>query len=399
MITITNHQARQFILHKHGLLGQHRFIGKQGAYDYVRQCGCIQFDPVDACGRNAEIVLQSRVKGFTKQMLYDLLYTDRKLVDYHDKCMCIIPTDDWAYFARSREANSSHGRSIEQVNAVCEKIKDIIRENGAVSSSDLDFSEKVHWYWSDTKLSRAALETMYFRGDLIVHHKKGAVKYYDLAEKHIPAEVLNASDPLPDEFEHQKWRVLRRIGAVGLLWNRPSDAWLNIWKLKTPQRKEVFSDLLKKGEIAAVQVEGLKDILYCCAKDLPLIEMVMQNERYKSRCELIAPLDCMMWDRKLIKALFGFEYSWEIYTPADKRKYGFYVLPMIYGDQFIGRVEAVNDRKTKTLNVENIWYEDRVRRTKALLSSVEKCLKRFAKFNECSIISYSDKFTSDMDCR
>jgi uncharacterized protein YcaQ len=85
MITLTNRQARQFMLLKHGLLGEYRFIEKQGVLDFVRQAGCIQFDPVDSCGKNAELTLQSRVKGFTKNTLYELLYNDRKLVDYPDK--------------------------------------------------------------------------------------------------------------------------------------------------------------------------------------------------------------------------------------------------------------------------------------------------------------------------
>ena len=95
MLTITKQQARQFILAKQGLIGAYRFVGKDGAYDYVRQAGCIQFDPVDVCGKNAELTLQSRVKGFKKTMLQELLYTDRKLVDYADKELSIWPTEDW----------------------------------------------------------------------------------------------------------------------------------------------------------------------------------------------------------------------------------------------------------------------------------------------------------------
>ena len=99
MLTVTPDQARQFILLRQGLLGEHRFIGKNGAYQYVRQVGCIQFDPVDVCGRNAELTLQSRVKGITRKTLSDLLYRDRLLVDYSDKELSIWPSEDWPYFA------------------------------------------------------------------------------------------------------------------------------------------------------------------------------------------------------------------------------------------------------------------------------------------------------------
>ncbi|WP_268895031.1 MULTISPECIES: DNA glycosylase AlkZ-like family protein [Paenibacillus] len=136
---------------------------------------------------------------------------------------------------------------------------------------------------------------------------------------------------MEDELEHHKWRVLRRIGSVGLLWNRASDAWLNIWGLKAAQRNEVFRQLLHEARIVAVAVEQMKDTLYCRAEDLPLIEAVLQNPEPKFRCELIAPLDNLIWDRKLINELFGFDYTWEIYTPAIKRKFGYYVLPLLYG--------------------------------------------------------------------
>ena len=94
MLTITREQARQFILAKQGLLGAYRFHGKDGAYAYIRQAGCIQFDPVDVCRKNAELTLQARVKGFKKAMLQELLYTDRKLVDYPDKELSIWPVED-----------------------------------------------------------------------------------------------------------------------------------------------------------------------------------------------------------------------------------------------------------------------------------------------------------------
>lgn len=402
MITLTNRQARHFMLLKHGLLGEHKFKGKQGAFDFVRQAGCIQFDPVDSCGKNAELTLQSRVKGFTKQTLYELLYNDRKLVDYPDKNLSIIPTEDWPYFERYRNAAREGGRRFKELAELEASTKDYIRANGAVGSDSLPIQGSIHWHssihwsgnWSgDTNASRAVLEQLYSTGELIIHHKKGSRKYYDLTHKYLPARLLDIPDPLPDEFEHQKWRVLRRIGAVGLLWNRPSDAWLNIGGLKTPQRTEAFKELLDEGKILQVKADGLKDLFFCQAEDLFLIETVLQTDTFKPRCELIAPLDCMMWDRKLIRALFGFEYTWEIYTPADKRKYGFYVLPLLYSGSFIGRVEAVADTKNSTLVVKNIWYENGIRQTKKLQTAVNGCIKRFAKFNECDVIDfkYPDK--------
>lgn len=397
MLYLTNRQARQFILLKQGLLGNYIFVGKQGVLDFVRQAGCIQFDPVDACGRNAELTLQSRVGGFKKWDLYDLLYTDRKLVDFPDKNLSVFPVEDWPYFERYRRAAREGGLRFPELALLEEQAKEYIRQNGAVSSAELPIKGNICWqssiHWSGswsgkTNAARAVLEQLYSTGELIIHHKKDTRKYYDLAEKHISEQLLHTADPLPDDFAHQKWRLLRRIGAVGLLWNCPSDAWLNIWGLKTPERTKAFAELLAEGKILELQVEGIRAPLYYCAKDFTLIEEVLADREYKPRCEFIAPLDCFMWDRKLIQALFHFSYTWEIYTPDSKRKYGFYVLPILYGESFVGRMEAVSDKKTGILTVKNIWYEDGVKQTKKLSKEIAKSIERFARFNECVNVAW-----------
>ena len=116
--TITRETARRYILSRQGLLGRYRFAGKDGAYRYVRQAGCIQYDPVDVCGKNAELTLQSRVKGFRKSMLAELLYRDRLLVDYADKELSIWPTEDWPCFSPYRERSRTLGASFEGTSEV-----------------------------------------------------------------------------------------------------------------------------------------------------------------------------------------------------------------------------------------------------------------------------------------
>ncbi|GIP51079.1 winged helix-turn-helix domain-containing protein [Paenibacillus vini] len=391
MIQLTNRQARQFLLLKHGLLGEYKFSGKQGVLDFTRQVGCIQYDPIDVCGKNAELVLQSRIKGFTKGMLAGLLYEDRSLVDYPDKNLAIIPVEDWPYFERYRQAARQHAERYPEMEALAEQVRAHILNHGVLSSDDLkldgDFTwqSAIHWSGGNNS-SRSVLEQMYSTGELVIHHKKGTRKYYDLATNYIHPNLLNAPEPLVDELEHHKWRVLRRIGAVGLLWNRASDAWLNIWGLKAAQRNEAFRQLLDEARIVAVAVEHIKDMLYCRAEDLPLMESVLQNPEPKFRCELIAPLDNLMWDRKLINELFGFDYTWEIYTPAIKRKFGYYVLPLLYGESFIGRAEIIVERKTGTLVVKNIWYENGVKQTTQLRTALNRCLQKFALFNGCETI-------------
>ena len=395
--TITNLQARQFMLLKHGLIDVHRFQDKQGVMDFIRQAGCIQYDPVDVCGKNAELTLQSRIKGFTKVMLNELLYKDRLLVDYPDKQLAIILTTDWPYFERYREIARKSGLRFEGLDVLEKDALAFIKEHGIVSSSELPIKGSIEWqsaiHWSGnwegkTNVARSVLEQLYSTGELIIHHKRGTRKYYDLATNHLPAELLNMPDPLSDDYEHMKWRVLRRIGAVGILWNRPSDAWLRISGLKSGNRTAIFKDLIDHNQITSVTVEGIKDSLYFLTTDIPLMERVLMDKVLKPRMELIAPLDCFLWDRKLINALFNFLYKWEIYTPAHKRRYGAYVLPLLYGNLLIGRVKVVNERQINTLVVKNIWLEEGIKYTKKMQSELVKCLKRFATFNECQKLEF-----------
>lgn len=394
METVTVQAARRFLLIKHGLLGSHRFIGKTGAADFVRQCGCIQFDPVDACGRNAELTLQSRVKGFSKQMLSDLLYKDRLLLDYPDKELAIIPVVDWPYFARYRQMCYRNGRQFSQLPALEQQALAYIQDHGPVDANSLPIPGKIHWHsfihWSgnwhsESNAARSVLEQMYSDGRLVIHHKDGARKSYDLADRCLPSVLLAAPDPLPDDFNHLCWRVLRRIGAVGLLWNRRSDAFLGI-SLSPDQRNDAFTALEQAGRIQSIAVEGLRFPLYLRAEDAPLLTMAQADQPLFARCEFLAPLDPLLWDRKLIEALFNFRYSWEIYTPADKRKYGYYTLPILYGDRFVGRIEPVARYKAQALEIKNIWYEPGVRQTKKLDAALGRTIKRFARFNECKEI-------------
>lgn len=377
---LTNRQARRFLLLKQGLIGGRRFAGRAGALAYIRQAGCIQFDPIDVCGRNADLVLQSRVQGYRKQMLDELLYRERSLVDYFDKNLAIFPAEDWPYFAREREKHRARERSRKQILRVRDEVLEAIASRGPLCSADLGMDEKVDWYWTDTRLSRAALEHLYFAGELGIHHKRGTVKYYDRIENCLPSGLAGVPDPLPDDGDHRAWRVLRRIGAVGLLWNRASDAWLGIDGLKAPQRDAAFSALLSAGRILEVRVEGMDEMLYCAAQDTPMLLHAMEAPAPRARCEFLAPLDNLLWDRKLIRALFAFDYKWEIYTPQAQRRFGYYVLPVLSGDRFVARIEPVFDRGRGALEVRGLWYEPGMRCTAALEQAIDRGTRRFAAF-------------------
>ena len=192
MRSITKKQAARFLLLRHGLLGPYRYAGKEGALDFVRSAGCIQYDPIDVCGRNAELVLQARVKGFRKEMLHELLYNERRLFDYWDKCMSIIPAEDWPYFARTRNAWSYNEDAVRPALA---HVRETVVSNGPCCSDDIpNGKQKVRWPWGAAPIGRAALETLYFQGELVVFNKQGTRKYYDLADRHLPRELLQKED-------------------------------------------------------------------------------------------------------------------------------------------------------------------------------------------------------------
>lgn len=392
MLMIDRKQARQFILSKQGLLGSHRFIGKDGAYQYIRQAGCIQYDPVDVCGKNPELTLQSRAKGFTREMLSDLLYKDRLLVDYADKELSIWPSEDWPYFASYRERSRRMGDTFEGMRELKEEAIAYIREHGPVCSDTLPVEGEIYWHssmhWSGdwqkkSPAARSVLEQLYTDGELVIHHKNGSRKYYDLAAKYLPGAVLKADDPFRKEEDFLAWRVLRRIGAVGLLWDRSSAAFLGL-DLKAGMRKEVLQGLASDRRIHAVMVEGVPTPFYCRSEDVPLLEAVLEGRAdLKPRMSFLAPLDPLLWDKALVLALWNFRYSWEIYTPAAKRQFGWYTLPILYGDRFVGRVEAASDRKAGILQVKGLWWEPGIRRTKTLDAALERALRRLAAFNDC----------------
>ena len=395
MFTITKRQATRFILAKQGLIGSYRFIGKEGAYEYIRRAGCIQFDPVDVCGKNAELTLQSRVKGFKKAMLSELLYKDRKLVDYADKELSIWPVEDWPFFSSYRDRSLQMSATFEGLQELKEKAIAYIKENGPVCSDTLPIEGEIYWHstmhWSGnwqkkSQAARSVLEQLYTDGELIIHHKNGSRKYYDLAEKYIPSSILKAENPCKNDLDFLSWRVLRRIGAVGLLWDKNSPAFLGI-ELKADTRKTVLASLAAAKRILPVMVEGIKAPFYYVSEDEALMRDILEERAdLKPRMSFIAPLDPLLWDKALILSLWDFRYSWEIYTPADKRKYGYYTLPIIYGYRFVGRIEAVPNRKEGVLYVKGLWWEPSVRQTKAMNEALERALKQFAKFNDCQVV-------------
>jgi uncharacterized protein YcaQ len=352
--------------------------GAAGVLAHIRRVGCIQFDPLNLVGRNPELVLQARVADFRPPLLEDLLYGERKLVDGWDKMMSIYPVEDWPYFGRQRAVvRNNPGKSAEAVEAVVPRVRQTLRERGPLSSLDLDFGETVDWSWAPTRLARAALESMYGWGELIVHHKVNTRKVYDLAERHLPAELLSAPEPNETETEFHDWYVRRRLGSVGLLWARAGDAWLAMGGIKTRARRAALARLRQRGEVVAVGVEGLDPPLYLRVQDRPTLERILAGDGRPSQAAILAPLDNLLWDRRFVEELFGFRYRWEVYKPAAEREYGYYVLPILYGDRLVARFEPVRDKASGALVIQGWWWEPGVAPTEEMKVALARCFEHF----------------------
>ena len=386
--TITKAQARRFILRRQGLIGEYRYHGVQGVIDFTRAAGCVQYDPVDVCGRSPEITYLSRVQDYCTEHMEKALYEKRALVDYFDKNLCILPVEDYPCFARTRAYHaSSERRSYDIVEKLAPQVRAFLREHGPAFSEELPDLGQADWYWSRTTGARAVMESLYFRGELCVHHKEKTRRCFDFAENCLPREVLDAADPYPDDDDHRAYLLYRRIGAVGMLWDRRSDAHLCIPDFTAKNREKAYRQLLSAGKIVPVKIEGMKETFYLQSADENLLEECLRTQ-YQPRTELIAPLDSFLWDRKQVEALFDFSYTWEIYTPADKRKYGYYVLPVLQGEKLVGRIECVRDKKDRELQVRAFWPEDKYDR-----AALRCALERLMLFNSMKKLRFPRKET------
>lgn len=343
--------------------------------------GCIQFDPLNIVGTNPELVLQSRVLHFSPSLLEKLLYQDRLLVDDWDKMMAIYPITDRPHFTyrQREEAGHSRRRNTEQVKSIIPEVLEEVKRRGPLSSIDLDHDMKVDWSWGPTRLAKVALEDLYYHGELIIHHKVHTRKVYDLASRHIPEEILNAPDPHDTHQDYMDWHVHRRLRSLGLGWNKGT-AWSGIYGAGTRERLVTLERLLKQEKVVEVKIEGNSNRFFLSASDMPELDEIACCDEVPGEASIIAPLDNLMWDRDLVRALFDFSYRWEVYKPVKDREYGYYILPVLYGDRFIARFEPGRDKKTGAMIISNWWWESGIEITEDIQAALKECFVHFLEY-------------------
>ncbi len=389
MIEITRKEARTYLLKYQNLYNPRQLGSDEEIVDFIEKIGCIQYDPLNTVARNADLVLQSRCKEYSAETLYRLLYEKRELLDGWDKNMSIWSVKDWPYFARKRIDHSKrYGERADEFDSVRSEIIKKIREHGCISSKDVNGNQKVNWSWAPTDIGRATLESMYHCGELVIHHKEGTRKYYGLTENLLPASIVGKPDPNKTLNDFYRWYVKRRIGSVGLLWNRSGDAWLGS-HVKKEERSQSIRQLLEKNEILEVRIASIGEVFYLPKEGLEMLE----DKGEYDEASVIAPLDNLIWDRRLISKLFDFDYKWEVYTPVKERRFGYYVLPILYRDRFIARCEPVIDRKSKELVLQNWWWEKDVRINQDMIDALIRCFTDFVRFLDVERISMSNTLT------
>jgi uncharacterized protein YcaQ len=363
-LRISADQARRFLVRRQ-LLDPARSLPARPAsvLRVVDRLGSLQFDPLEVPGaRNHDLVLHNRIAGYRREWCERWLYgKDRRLIELYNKSLNILPADELPYYrlAWSRGANS-YREFLGQHQVLADRIRDHIRGSGPVSTASFrDVEDRIQWWWDNTtatstKAARAVMEALFVVGELGISRREGNRRYYDLIERLIPAELL---DTHAAEADQQRHRLLSRHRGVGLMGISGASE-LVMGTGSAADRARTTAALVEDGLLIPAGVEGFREVRHVLADELPYLRGAARPGRRRPSVSFVAPLDPLMWDRRLVKGLFGFDYIWEVYVPAPKRRHGYYVLPLLFGDRLVGRIEPRFERASRMLRIAGMWFED-----------------------------------------
>jgi uncharacterized protein YcaQ len=353
----------------------------------MERLGTVQYDPLNPVGRNADLVFQARIPGYQVDDWQKAAYTDRILYDAWDKQACLVPVSDWPMRALIREKlRPYHDREILQADAEgAAKILATIDEQGPLSSLEFEdrtrFGEQGSWYGS-TRTKRI-LRSLWACGELVTHHRKGGRHYYERPQRVIPAQHFE-TPPLLDEAAYYRWIIMRRYQATGIL--RPT-AEAAIWSAcaEASKRKLALAQLVEAGLLTRLQIGESAGTYYVHTGALKLLDEPLSNPRMI----FLGPLDSLLWDRKSLLHIFDFDYIWEVYKPAEQRKWGYYVLPVFYGDRFIARVDSRLEKGVWTLS--RWWWEPDITPGADLLDALRTAVEDFLHYLRAEEVYMGDQ--------
>jgi uncharacterized protein len=362
-LRISADHARRFLVRRQ-LLDPPRSLPAKPAsvLRAVDRLGSLQFDPLAVPGaRNHDLVLHSRIAGYRRDWCEGWLYgKDRRLLELYNKSLNILPAAELPYYrlAWSRGA-SSYRDFLAHHQVLADRIRDHIRERGPVSTATFrDVKDRIQWWWDNTtatstSAARAVMEALFVVGELGISRRDGNRRYYDLIERLVPPMLLETHASEADQRRH---RLLSRHRGVGLMGVGGASELL-MGTGSAADRAATTAALVDDGVLIPASVEGFREVRHVLADELPLLKKAAMGAA-GTAVAFVAPLDPLMWDRRLVKGLFGFDYIWEVYVPAPRRRHGYYVLPLLFGDRLVGRIEPRFERASRTLRIAGIWFED-----------------------------------------
>ncbi len=381
---VTADAARRFLVARH-VLAPARSLegGPEAVLEFVRRMGSLQYDPIAVAGRSHDLVLHARVADYDPAWC-DLLWERRELFEAVNKGLSFVPTSDFPWF-RARLSRRSETLLAENSD-VAAKVLERVREEGSLSSLDFErqLGETVDWFGVKTNVVRAALEAYVVTGVLGLARRDGSRRYYDLIERLVPEEVLEREIPLTDQFRH---RMRSRYCAHGLLGaSSGGDVFGSLGPAKAdprfpgfPGRTALREGLIADGELVPVEVEGVRGKRFVLRGEVELLEAPPETP---ASVAFLSPFDPLIWDRALLRSLFEFEYVWDLFFPPEKRRFGWYVLPILFRDRFVGRIEPRIDRSAGSVQVLGLWWEEAFdpRRAEGFVDAMREALHAYLRF-------------------
>jgi uncharacterized protein YcaQ len=393
MLTIDIETARRFILGKQGLWPGRRWRGIKGTEQAMRAMEYLQLDPLQIIARSHDITLHSRVLDYRPGMWETVTYKQRKFFDWGG-WLAVRPMDELPYWRvvmrRERDGNCGdlriHHMAREHADAIVE-IRAILKERGVVSNRDFEMATRTRTQsYRGRKDSALVLYYLWRTGEVMTHHRERFERLYALTEKVAPAHLIRESS----EAEADRFLIKKEIAFDGLSRiKRTSDSFHGRGEPDLAAKK-VLEVMLADDDIIEVKVEGWKAIHHALGSDARTLRDLSAGRIPKSWIPLdtttteevvfLAPLD-QVSARGRAKVLFGFDYIWEVYKPAHLRKFGYYTLPILWGDRLVARFDSKLDRTTDTFVILGLWLEDKVLgKDEAFAEALARGFARFITF-------------------
>ncbi len=349
--------------------------------DIIRTIGCLQLDSISVISRTHETVMWSRVGPYDVAELNALHYPDGALFEYLVHAAALAPVEYFPYFRRKMAFYRSDGRDIgrwqHEHRHVLDRVLDVAREKGSVSSRDFERAEgpaPAAWEWYGGKPERQALDALWANGELMVLKRENFQRTYAPTDQVLPGAL---DGPLPSPEEQRRWFVTTSVAALGVA----TPAWVKDYfrtgGMAHVSNQEAISELQAMsaaGAIAPAEVEGVRGPVWIGRKEVELLGELRSGRRKPTLTTLLSPFDNLTWHRGRTAELFDFDYRIECYTPAPKRKYGYYSLTILHKGRLVGRLDPSYDRKSRTLTIKALHLEPQIRPTESLAAAVAGAL-------------------------